>query len=91
MLFAEKDIQSRGFRQVTLNVSRDNPDAKRLYEHLGYRIVADEPGIWSYIDHEGQTRHVNEPSWRMEKNLKNDYLEQQLEVKNKVRLVSFEE
>ena len=68
---AEKDIFQRGFSTITLNVSRDNPDARRLYERTGYRVVADEPGIWSYIDHEGRMRQVNEPSWRMEK--KNHY------------------
>lgn len=68
MKVAEQDIYSRGFSKITLNVSRDNPDARRLYERLGYRIVADEPGKWSFIDHEGRVRHIDEPSWRMEKN-----------------------
>lgn len=67
---AEEDLSRRGFSCVTLNVARDNPDARRLYERLGYRVVADEPGIWSYFDHEGIQHHVNEPSWRMEKPLR---------------------
>lgn len=75
--FTENDLRSRGFISVTLNVSQDNPGARRLYENLGYELVADEPGIWQYLDHEGRTRHVNEPSWRMEK-----FLTEIIPVKN---------
>lgn len=65
----EDDLQRRGYRSVTLNVGRDNPDARRLYERQGYRIVATEPGRWSYTNHLGERVQVNEPAWRMEKNL----------------------
>jgi ribosomal protein S18 acetylase RimI-like enzyme len=63
----EEDLRRRGYRAVTLNVSRDNPDARRLYERQGYRIVAPEPGQWSYTNHLGERVKVNEPAWRMEK------------------------
>lgn len=66
---AEEDLHRRGFERVCLNVGRDNPDALRLYERLGFDIVAPEPGIWSYIDHRGHRRQVNEPAWRMEKEI----------------------
>lgn len=69
MEIAEEDLRQRGFQQVSLNVGRNNPDARRLYERLGYRVVAPEPGIWSYIDHRGRRRQVEEPAWRMEKEL----------------------
>jgi len=52
-----------------LNVSRDNLDARRLYERLGYRVVAGDPGRWSYLDEHGIRHDVNEPAWRMEKKL----------------------
>jgi ribosomal protein S18 acetylase RimI-like enzyme len=65
----ESDLYERGFRTVTLNVGQENPGARRLYERLGYVVVAEEPGSWSYTDHEGKTRDVHEPSWRMEKRL----------------------
>jgi ribosomal protein S18 acetylase RimI-like enzyme len=65
---AEADLVARGFLQVTLNVARENLEARRLYERQGYRVVAPEPGRWHYIDHRGRLREVNEPSWRMEKN-----------------------
>lgn len=66
---AETDLRKRGYHRITLNVGRDNPDARRLYMRFGYIVVADEPGRWSYLDHTGHRRHVNEPSWRMEKEL----------------------
>jgi ribosomal protein S18 acetylase RimI-like enzyme len=64
---AETDLVSRGFQRIALNVARDNKPARRLYERLGYRVVAPEPGIWSYLDDQGRRRFVNEPAWRMEK------------------------
>jgi ribosomal protein S18 acetylase RimI-like enzyme len=66
---AEVDLAQRGFRRVTLNVARDNFAARRLYERFGYHVAAPEPGIWSYLDQDGVRRHVNEPAWRMEKEL----------------------
>jgi len=65
----ETDLRQRGFARVTLNVAKDNLLARRLYERLGYRVVASDPGHWSYIDHEGHRRFVSEPAWRMEKAL----------------------
>lgn len=69
MQIAERDVTQRGFQFVTLNVNRDNISARRLYERLGYRIVAAEPGEWSYVDENGQRQEVHEPAWRMEKRL----------------------
>jgi ribosomal protein S18 acetylase RimI-like enzyme len=66
---AEADLRGRGFRWASLNVARDNPAAIRLYERAGYRIVGEEEGRWSYVDHEGVERQVHEPSWRMRKRL----------------------
>ncbi len=69
MLVAETELIKRGFRYATLNVGRDNPKAQRLYERLGYRVVAPENGRWSYEDENGVRREVYEPAWRMEKAL----------------------
>lgn len=65
----EEYLIAKRFTRLTLNVARDNPDAIRLYKRHGFQIVAEEPGIWSYIDHQGQWKTVEEPSWRMEKRL----------------------
>lgn len=69
MAVAEADLLQRGFQLVTLNVGRDNHAARRLYERLNYRVVAAEPGEWSYLDEYGVRREVREPAWRMEKRL----------------------
>jgi ribosomal protein S18 acetylase RimI-like enzyme len=71
MLAAETELIERRFSYATLNVGRDNPKAQRLYERLGYRVVAPEPGRWSYEDENGVLREVHEPAWRMEKFLLN--------------------
>ena len=69
MQHAECDLLERGFHRVTLNVARDNPDALRFYERIGYERVAREEGFWSYVDHLGRRQDVHEPSWRMRKRL----------------------
>ncbi len=69
MQIAERDVTQRGFQFITLNVNRENISARRLYERLGYRIVAAEPGKWSYLDENGHRQEVHEPAWRMEKRL----------------------
>jgi len=63
----EKDLRWRGFNRVTLNVSKDNDEARRLYERLGYQVVGNEAGRWSYLDDQGRRQEVVEPAWRMEK------------------------
>ncbi len=65
----EDDLRRRDFRYVTLNVARDNPRAQQLYVRRGYHVVAPEPGIWSYPDEHGVWHQVEEPAWRMEKEL----------------------
>lgn len=67
--FVESDLYQRGFRYATLNVAKENIEAQRFYQHLGYQIIGTSPGIWSYTDHEGHIQHVNEPAWRMMKTL----------------------
>lgn len=66
---AENYLVGHKFRRVTLNVSRDNHAARRLYEHLGYRVTGPDPGLWSFLDEHGVQRDVVEPAWRMEKKI----------------------
>ena len=70
MAFIETDLLQRGFSYLTLNVAKDNPGARRLYERLGYKVIASKPGIWSYRDDQGKVRQVVEPAWRMMKRLR---------------------
>ncbi|MFN2236276.1 MAG: GNAT family N-acetyltransferase [Anaerolineales bacterium] len=70
MRHAEQDILQRGYSFATLNVGKQNVKARRFYQRLGYQVISDEPGNWSYLDHQGIRRYVHEPSWRMQKQLK---------------------
>jgi ribosomal protein S18 acetylase RimI-like enzyme len=66
---AESLILERGFRRATIAVAKDNFNARRLYERMGYAIFKDDPGKWSFLDHRGLVRHVTEPCWLLQKNL----------------------
>lgn len=69
LLHAERLVRERGFGWTTIAVAKDNPNARRLYERLDYRVFRDDRGEWSYCDHQGQVRWVSEPCWLMEKDL----------------------
>jgi ribosomal protein S18 acetylase RimI-like enzyme len=66
---AEEDLVGRGFREVSLNVTYQNPDARRLYERLGYQVISEDPGRWWYYDQNNRMQEVHEPGWRMLKAL----------------------
>ncbi len=72
MEVAEKDLRDRYYQWTTLNVARTNERARNLYECLGYKVVAPEPGRWSYLDDKGIRQYVEEPAWRMEKYIGED-------------------
>jgi|SRR5215469_3944174 len=60
---AERLAKAKGCVQIGLEVgSTDNPDAKRLYEHLGYVDWGHGELLisWEYIDREGNTRTESE-------------------------------
>ncbi|MBI3158717.1 MAG: GNAT family N-acetyltransferase [Chloroflexi bacterium] len=65
----EDDLARRGIRLAALNVVDGNAGARRFYERRGYRVVAADPGQWTYIDQYGVEQEVNEPGWRMMKKL----------------------
>ncbi len=65
----EIDLIEKGYEWAILNVNHDNGQARILYERLGYQVVGEEPGSWSYIDDKGKRCDVDEPAWRMEKKL----------------------
>jgi ribosomal protein S18 acetylase RimI-like enzyme len=66
---AEEALRRRGMDTVSIGVEKDNPRARALYERNGFRIIADDPGRWSYVDHLGNKQEVVEPAWLMEKHL----------------------
>jgi ribosomal protein S18 acetylase RimI-like enzyme len=69
LLEAESSLRGRGFRRAVIAVARDNLAAQRLYEAMGYHRFAEDPGEWSYLDHEGRMRSVSEPAYMLEKPL----------------------
>jgi ribosomal protein S18 acetylase RimI-like enzyme len=66
---AEAIVSDRGLQWATIAAAKENVAARRLYERLGYRIIGEDAGHWSYIDHRGRTCKVDEPCWLLEKKL----------------------
>ncbi len=69
MLEAESHILARGYNQVTIAAAKTNHAARRLYEHLGYKIFTEDAGEWSYTDHLGKVIQVKEPCWLLQKTI----------------------
>lgn len=66
---AELLASEHHLRWATIAASLDNPRARRLYERLGYKVIAEDDGKWSYRDHENRIRYVHEPCWVLEKRI----------------------
>lgn len=66
---AEKYAQSRECERAAIAAAKDNPRARRLYERKGYRVISEDRGEWSYVDHLGRVQQVREPCWVLEKPL----------------------
>jgi ribosomal protein S18 acetylase RimI-like enzyme len=64
---AESVLVERSFRRVLIGVAKVNDDARRLYQRHGYQIISEDPGEWSFIDHNNQVQRVIEPTFIMEK------------------------
>jgi ribosomal protein S18 acetylase RimI-like enzyme len=69
LTYAQQLIYNMNYRYATIAVAKDNPDALRLYQRLGYRIIGEDSGNWTYVDHLGITQYVHEPSWVLEQKL----------------------
>jgi len=69
MCTAERELRKRDFRHTCLHVTYENTEARSLYQRLGYRVVAEVSGQWSYYDQYNRLQHVSEPGWRMQKDL----------------------
>lgn len=64
----EDVARARGMRAIRLFVAKNNPRAAALYERLGYVRCGEAVDRYSY-DRDGQTVHVADPCWAMEKTL----------------------
>ncbi|HNX45698.1 MAG TPA: GNAT family N-acetyltransferase [Anaerolineaceae bacterium] len=67
--FVDVELKKRGFTSIRLNVARANSQARKLYERHGYHLIGPDPGVWRYIDNNGQWQTVREPAWKMQKKL----------------------
>ena len=66
---AESILIEREYHRSVISVAKDNLDAVRLYQSLGYSIFTEDPGQWSYVDHLGRVQQVVEPVHLMQKRL----------------------
>jgi ribosomal protein S18 acetylase RimI-like enzyme len=69
LLKAEWTLTAAGSTHAVIAVAQDNPDARRLYERLGYTWLADDLGIWAYRDDRGLSHSVSEPAHLLVKEL----------------------
>lgn len=54
----EDFLRERGFSWATIAVDRQNTDARRLYERLGYMRVREQRRSWSYQTPAGRRKRV---------------------------------
>jgi ribosomal protein S18 acetylase RimI-like enzyme len=66
---AEAALRERSFTIAVIAAAKGNTGALRLYERLGYRVFAEDPGEWSFTDVEGREQSIAEPCWVLEKRL----------------------
>jgi ribosomal protein S18 acetylase RimI-like enzyme len=69
---AETTLRARGFTTAVIAAGKDNPRARQLYERLGYRAFAEDPGVWYFQDVNGMQQSVSEPCWVMQKHLSSE-------------------
>jgi ribosomal protein S18 acetylase RimI-like enzyme len=66
----EAMARERRARALGIAAAKDNPRARALYERVGYCVIGQDDGRWSYVDHTGRTCTVDEPCWVLEKSLR---------------------
>jgi ribosomal protein S18 acetylase RimI-like enzyme len=66
---AERASVMRGLSAALIEVEKDNPDALRLYQRLGYLVIGEQDDVWPEPDANGELHDVMHPCWRMRKEL----------------------
>ena len=70
ILEMEKLLKKKGFFEVFISVHVDNPQAQKLYERLGYKIIKqDVIEEWEYADDAGEICMMNMNVNRLKKKL----------------------
>jgi ribosomal protein S18 acetylase RimI-like enzyme len=69
ILEAERLLAEQGYRHVVISVAKTNQDARRLYEQLDYQVFREDPGRWSFMDHQNQVQHIHEPAFILRKRI----------------------
>jgi ribosomal protein S18 acetylase RimI-like enzyme len=59
---AENRLRGLGYRQAAIAAAKENSRARKLYERLGFRAIAEDPGEWSYVDDQGRLQSISEPA-----------------------------
>jgi len=72
---AERLLKERGFHISEISVGKDNPDARRLYERLGYHTVRDNIEEWQYTPPNGTLVTVRDDQWILHKSLTGEEIE----------------
>ena len=67
VLKAEESLRKKAFQRALIGVAKDNPGALRLYQRLGYEILSEDPGEWSFVDHKNRVQSIVEPTYILEK------------------------
>ncbi len=55
---AEAELRRRGYSCAEIGAERDNPDARRLYERLGYRVFGRDRHWYGYTTPWGERRRT---------------------------------
>jgi ribosomal protein S18 acetylase RimI-like enzyme len=66
---AERHLAQHGIETARIGVGKDNSRAQALYERLGYRVFGDALDEYDYRTPEGETVHVRNDIWLLEKRL----------------------
>jgi DNA-binding SARP family transcriptional activator len=62
---------ARGLPLAIIGVAKDNPNAKRLYERVGYEVFGAVTGRWMELDDKGEPFEYSEEEWELRKRLPN--------------------
>lgn len=70
MRIAERIMLERGLPVSELAVEKDNPDAKRLYERVGYRVFTEERDQQLFHEGDGTSGVIETDQWILRKDLR---------------------